>query len=90
MATVKDGIALHGKPERALSDRGPQFHASGPSGAVRAGRVPPAAGVHRALDEVPAPIDWRDAAVVWADYRLSGEPRNGWNQVPGHLFFKRV
>jgi transposase InsO family protein len=27
IATVKDGIARHGKPERVLSDRGPQFHA---------------------------------------------------------------
>jgi len=27
IATVKDGMARHGKPERVLTDRGPQFHA---------------------------------------------------------------
>jgi hypothetical protein len=49
------------------------------------------AGAAEALDDLPAPAGWDAAAqrVLWARYNATGTPRNGWNQVPGHLFFQR-
>lgn len=43
------------------------------------------------LNEVPAPVAYSDELdrVIWRPYFESGSPRNGWNQVPGHLFFVR-
>jgi len=44
-----------------------------------------------ALNEVLAPVAYDEAAQQpgYAPYVCSGKPRNGWNQVPGHLFFER-
>ncbi len=44
------------------------------------------------LAECQVPARWDAAAerVVWAPYGLTGVPRNGWNQVPGHLFFEKA
>ena len=44
-----------------------------------------------ALDQVPVPCAWapNKDGVLSAPYRMTGRPRNGWNQVPGHLFFVR-
>lgn len=45
-----------------------------------------------ALNEVLAPVAFDEAAdqPVYAPYICSGKPQNGWNQVPGHLFFERL
>ncbi|MCH6552041.1 MAG: hypothetical protein IH804_08515 [Planctomycetes bacterium] len=44
-----------------------------------------------ALNEVLAPVAWSEADQEprYAPYIHTGKPRNGWNQVPGHLFFER-
>ena len=44
------------------------------------------------LEPVPAPVAYSSdlEQVIWALYSASGDPRNGWNQVPGHLFFVRT
>lgn len=44
-----------------------------------------------ALNDVLAPVAWNEAQgrPVYAPYVCSGNPTNGWNQVPGHLFFER-
>lgn len=44
-----------------------------------------------ALDEVIAPVGWDEAReeFILAKYNTTGRPRNGWNAVPGHLFFSR-
>ncbi|MCA8955619.1 MAG: hypothetical protein KDC87_06070 [Planctomycetes bacterium] len=43
------------------------------------------------LDPIPTPAGWNPTteSVIWAEYRRTGEPRNGWNAVPGHLFLRR-
>ena len=43
------------------------------------------------LAECPVPAGWDEARQqpVWRHYTDTGAPRNGWNQVPGHLFFVR-
>ena len=43
------------------------------------------------LDKVPVPREWdsRQENVMYYPYARTGVPRNGWNQVPGHLFFVR-
>lgn len=44
-----------------------------------------------ALNDVVAPVTYdKDThQPMYALYTCSGKPRNGWNQVPGHLFFER-
>ena len=43
------------------------------------------------LREVPVPwaMHPEKEEIVWALYEGTGQPRNGWNRVPGHLFFIR-
>ena len=43
------------------------------------------------LQRVPVPGAWneRTRTPVWLPYDRTGEPRNGWNQVPGQLFLTR-
>ncbi|PIE24783.1 MAG: hypothetical protein CSA62_02840 [Planctomycetota bacterium] len=43
------------------------------------------------LSHVPGPIGWNSETeqVIWAPYKLSGLPPNGWNEAPGYLFFRR-
>ena len=45
-----------------------------------------------ALNQVLVPASWNEAAQrpTYVSYTESGKPRNGWNQVPGHLFFERL
>lgn len=47
--------------------------------------------VTEALADVPAPAGWNAGLkrAIWATYNATGTPQNGWNQVPGHLFFQR-
>ena len=44
------------------------------------------------LERLHVPVQWLpdQQRVLLAPYQISGKPRNGWNQVPGHLFFTRA
>ena len=47
--------------------------------------------LNQVLDPLEIPLVWEEDEdnVYWGTYNRSGQPRNGWNQVPGHLFFHR-
>ena len=42
-----------------------------------------------ALAQMPVPAGWNDSRgePIWLPYHLTGDPANGWNRVPGHLFW---
>jgi hypothetical protein len=44
-----------------------------------------------ALNPVPTPgfFDHARGQVIWTEYGNTGDPRNAWNDVPGHLFLRR-
>ncbi len=46
--------------------------------------------VTESLQDMLVPCAWNEQKQepVYAPYTASGNPKNGWNQVPGHLFFE--